>query len=1439
MIEPLEGRLLLAAHIVGSAAVYPTIQAAVYAATPGAVITVDPGVYPELVWIDKTLTIQGAQAGVDARSAVRLAANSESVVTGEAVGSFTSSAFYIAANDVTIDGLTVQGQTSAGQFGAGIVIAPNIAGTHIINNVIQNNIAGINLSNNSPTDPAVIQYNFFQNNNNDGANSGRGIYTNASVSGGNLTNVTIDSNFFFNNYGGAGTTRLESAIGLESQTPNAQSNISITNNVMEGNGKAVLAFNVTNLVISGNTVTTSRDQFSAALRFEGNDSNVTIQNNNVYFNPGPAIRSDEKDAPAPSTQFTVTNNNFYGNSFAYANPGDSLIVAAGTYTGTMDARNNWWGDASGPSDNGTGTGDGISTGGNDVVYSPWSTVPVVSRDTPFNGLPNVTGVPIQAENFDQGGSGFAYYANGRTRNPAGLWNGRNSGVGVTTASDLGGGYMVGFTAPGQWYDYAVNVAQSGTYRLDVRVATPQTIGGKFHLEVDGVNVTGTMITPNTGDWQVYQTISSGGFSLTAGQHILRLVMDANGNNGAVGDFNWIQLTPTPFPAIPTGLHVTIASGTELDLSWADSDNSVTNFNILRQTGGTGDFISIATVSGSTLSYNDTGLSPNTTYSYQVVAVNAIGSSSAAGPVKATTPLPPGAPTNLAASNITTGGVTLSWAAPANVNGYQITRQSGASAPQIVATLPGSATNFTDSGLSPGVQYQYVVSAFNLGGTGSGSAIGVQTVALPPTGITASAVQNQITLNWTASIGAISYNIYRGTASGAETTTPIATGISGTSFVDPGLNSGTSYYYLITAVDSTAESAKSGEVSAHVAQTIAPAPTGLTAGGNQNQITLSWIASTNVTSYNIYRGTAPGAESATPIVSGVIATSFMDSGLAPGASYFYQITAVNDAGESPRSAEASATVPFPVPASPKGVAAAVSGSQITLTWAASNFASSYRIYRGTSSGGEATAPLAIGITGTTFVDPGLTAGTTYYYQVTAVNASGESMPGTEVSGTPQNEGGTINAPAAPTNLQSSNVTTRSVTLSWTAPAGAGGFQIMRQLGSTDPTSVATLDASASSFIDSGLLPDSTYQYTVWAFNSAGAGPGTSISVQTSLAPPAIPTGVAAIADDHNITISWSAAAGATSYNIFRATTAGGESTTPLATGISATSFLDTSVTAGTTYYYLVTAVNGAGASTASNEVSAKVVILQQPPPLPDPSVIQPSVVGKLPASGIAGGKLNAAFTVTLTNTAHTSYSGSVNGKFYLAPGDTIDANAILLPTGLIKKLKLKAGQKLVAHLKLASLPASISQGTYHLLFQITDAGRATNTAVVGTIGIAPAHIDLTGAFTRVPSSAAIGKKQSITFTITNDGTLATSGLLPIILNASATPMIDESTIQLISFSKAIKLGPGKSVRGTISFVPGSAMPAHSYLILQLDPAKTFHDISIANNTFSSPHSIAIG
>jgi len=182
-------------------------------------------------------------------------------------------------------------------------------------------------------------------------------------------------------------------------------------------------------------------------------------------------------------------------------------------------------------------------------------------------------------------------------------------------------------------------------------------------------------------------------------------------------------------------------------------------------------------------------------------------------------------------------------------------------------------------------------------------------------------------------------------------------------------------------------------------TIPATPTSLSSTAGNGLVSLVWIGSTGATSYNVYRGTSANGESTTAIATGVSNINYTDSTVVNNTTYYYKVAAVNVAGVSPMSNETSATpkvVPPPTPANP--VAQAGFGN-ISITWNASQGATSYTIYRGTTSGGEGTTAYATGITSASYTDSNVTAGTTYYYKIAAVNTAGTSAASSEVFATP--------------------------------------------------------------------------------------------------------------------------------------------------------------------------------------------------------------------------------------------------------------------------------------------------------------------------------------------------------------------------------------------------------------------------------------------------------
>ena len=175
-----------------------------------------------------------------------------------------------------------------------------------------------------------------------------------------------------------------------------------------------------------------------------------------------------------------------------------------------------------------------ATGGNSLLSAIKQVVDErsgSSTQSPYGGtVRNIPGT-IEAEHYDNGGEGVAYHDLSSGNSGGAL---RSDNVDIEATTDTGGGQNIGWIQAGEWLEYTVNVTTAGVQTIQARVAA--TAAGKtFHLELDGANISGTLTVPNTGAWQTWQTVTATTPSLTTGQKVLRIVMDA-------GDFNINKVT---------------------------------------------------------------------------------------------------------------------------------------------------------------------------------------------------------------------------------------------------------------------------------------------------------------------------------------------------------------------------------------------------------------------------------------------------------------------------------------------------------------------------------------------------------------------------------------------------------------------------------------------------------------------------------------------------------------------------------------------------------------------------------------------------------------------------------------------------------------------------------------------------------------------------------
>jgi len=140
--------------------------------------------------------------------------------------------------------------------------------------------------------------------------------------------------------------------------------------------------------------------------------------------------------------------------------------------------------------------------------------------TPFGALPFAVPGQFEAENFDRGGQDVAYHDDA-PGNAGGAYRAEED-VDIRATSDVESQYVVFNFETGEWLSYTIDVAGDGRYNVDLRVSTTLD-DTAFHIEIDGVDVSGRVPVPNTGSWQRYRWVGAPRIQLHAGRHVLRVV----------------------------------------------------------------------------------------------------------------------------------------------------------------------------------------------------------------------------------------------------------------------------------------------------------------------------------------------------------------------------------------------------------------------------------------------------------------------------------------------------------------------------------------------------------------------------------------------------------------------------------------------------------------------------------------------------------------------------------------------------------------------------------------------------------------------------------------------------------------------------------------------------------------------------------------------------
>ena len=530
------------------------------------------------------------------------------------------------------------------------------------------------------------------------------------------------------------------------------------------------------------------------------------------------------------------------------------------------------------------------------------------------------------------------------------------------------------------------------------------------------------------------------------------------------------------------------------------------------------------------SSNDTGItfavatsSTSATVVFNVTATCFYGASSTN--VSYTSAPPAGPVSSISQTSSTSNpSISLSWAAGTNATSYSITSTPA------TTTQTTSATSYTFTGLGAATVYTFTITSANsIGAYASPVTSGnTYTSALPSSLVVGSVSGTSIPFSWTAGFGATSYSVTSTPATTTQTT-------SGTSLTFTGLTGGTPYLFTVQSIVPTGTGGSVSSVlyvtpAAAVASIASITIAGLTS------VIVTWPGSASASSYSIK--TTP--TTTTQTTGGV---SLVKTGLTVGVDYTVNVTSINAFGAGGVTTSGSFVIPTAV------TNLSLANQQITtveLAWTPAYGATGYTLTTSPATTTQTTA-------NPNYTFTGLSGGTLYTFAVTSTNSvgSGDSATSSPI----------LTKPAAVTEITPSNYTLTTVDMSWVGATGAASYIITTTPATTTQTTAGT------TLTKTGLTAGTAYIINIQSVNSSGNG-GTALSVSFFTLPLAVTNLTLSNPQITTTDLTWTAAAGATSYKM---------TTTPLSTmqTTSGTAFTKTGLAPGTTYTFTVTSINSSG------------------------------------------------------------------------------------------------------------------------------------------------------------------------------------------------------------------------------------------------------------------------